>query len=143
VSVALLERQRHWLEEFLAARLRLERRGPDVSRKLQGRCYWFPARLAEPGNGVASILPPTWPGDRAAANWPSVAAVRVAVEFRGDRVHQLDLFRVFYWIYRNPSEDRSVTETDESLSVVRSAAGKYQAKPEKEPCFSICCASGR
>src|SRR5882762_7521322 len=127
--------QRHGPEEFSCRAIAAwSGRGPDVSRKLQGRWLLVSCARAEPGNRVLRFCRQTWPGDRAAANWPSVAAVRVAVEFRGDRVHQLDLFRAVLLDLSQPQR-RQISDRDRTrvYRSWRSAAGRTRQSGKGSP----------
>src|SRR5713101_886545 len=126
---------RYWPEEFSCGAIAAwSGRGPDVSRKLQGRWVLVSCARAEPGNRVLRFCRQTWPGDRAAANWPSVAAVRVAVEFRGDRAHQLDLFRAVLLDLSQPQR-RQISDRDRTrvYRSRRSAAGRTRQSRKGSP----------
>jgi len=92
------------------------------SRKLQAVGYWF-LRASGAWQRRASILPPTGPAIGQPLIGLSVAAVRLAVSFVS--FISLIYFGLFYWIYRNPSEDRSVTEQE------REFIGRWRAQPER------------
>src|SRR6267154_1407407 len=126
---------RHWPEEFSCRAIAAwSGRGPDVSRKLEGCWLLVSCARAEPGNRVLRFCRQTWPGDWAAATWPSAAAVRVAMEFHDDGVPQLDLFRAVLLDLSQPHlrhiSDRDRTRVYPSR---RSAAGRTRQSGKGSP----------
>ena len=110
------------LRSFFASRLLLGvGEAPTFPGSSKAVGYWFPRSERSLGDRDLRLGRKTRRRRRSAVDRPPALALRLALELRSHRNHQLFLFRPFFLFYRNPNEDKRLTTAERQFIVAGGA----------------------